>query len=190
MKQRCYWCGKDPLYIEYHDKEWGVAIHNDRLLFEFLTLEGSQAGLSWITILKKRENYRKAFDNFNIVSIAQYNDDDINRLLNNPGIVRNKLKINSVINNAKQTLKIQEDFGSFNNYLWNFVNGETIHNHISKIEDLKPTSKISDALSKDLKQRGFKFVGSTICYSFMQAVGMVNDHFIDCYRYDEIKNSK
>ncbi len=185
--KRCFWSGNDPLYIEYHDKEWGVPVHDDRLLFEFLILEGAQAGLSWITILRKRENYREAFDNFDFEKIAQYDEKDVERLLNNSGIVRNKLKINSAITNAKATLKVIEEFGSLDKYLWNFVDGKTIQNNIITMEDVLATSDISDKMSKELKKRGFKFVGSTICYAFMQAVGMVNDHFVDCYRYAELK---
>ncbi len=190
MKQRCSWCTSDPLYIEYHDKEWGVPLHDDRLLFEFITLEGAQAGLSWFTILKKRDNYRKAFDNFDFNKIAKYNDEDINRLLNNPGIVRNKLKINSTITNAKATLKIIEEFGSLDSYLWGFVDYTPIQNQVTSLDNIPITTIISDTLSKDLKKRGFKFMGSKICYALMQAIGMVNDHFIDCFRYEEVKQDK
>jgi DNA-3-methyladenine glycosylase I len=190
MKKRCSWCTDDPLYIDYHDNEWGVPIHNDRTLFEFITLEGAQAGLSWLTILKKRENYRKAFDNFDFYKISKYNSSDFERLLNNPGIVRNKLKIKSTITNAQATIKIVEEFGSLDSYLWGFVDNTTIQNKVTSLSEIPITTKISDSLSKDLKKRGFKFVGSTICYSLMQAIGMVNDHFIDCFRYEEVKQIK
>jgi DNA-3-methyladenine glycosylase I len=190
MKKRCSWCSDDPLYIDYHDNKWGVPIHNDRMLFEFITLEGAQAGLSWLTILKKRENYRKAFDNFDFYKIAKYNSADFERLLNNPGIVRNKLKIKSTITNAQATIKIVEEFGSLDSYLWGFVDNTTIQNKVTSLSDIPITTEISDSLSKNLKKRGFKFVGSTICYSLMQAIGMVNDHFIDCFRYEEVKQIK
>jgi DNA-3-methyladenine glycosylase I len=190
MKKRCSWCTDDQLYIDYHDNEWGVPIHNDRTLFEFITLEGAQAGLSWLTILKKRENYRKAFDNFDFYKISKYNSSDFERLLNNPGIVRNKLKIKSTITNAQATIKIVEEFGSLDSYLWGFVDNTTIQNKVTSLSEIPITTKISDSLSKDLKKRGFKFVGSTICYSLMQAIGMVNDHFIDCFRYEEVKQIK
>jgi DNA-3-methyladenine glycosylase I len=183
MKTRCAWCGEDPLYISYHDKEWGVPVHEDRLLFEFLVLEGAQAGLSWLTILRKRENYRKAFDNFDVTRIARYGEPEIKRLLLDPGIVRNRLKIESAIKNAKGILAIQKEYGSFDAYLWKYVGGRPIQNHPTSMADLSATSPISDQLSKDLKKRGFNFVGSTICYSLMQAVGLVNDHFVDCFRY-------
>jgi DNA-3-methyladenine glycosylase I len=183
MKTRCAWCGEDPLYISYHDKEWGVPVHEDRLLFEFLVLEGAQAGLSWLTILRKRENYRKAFDNFDVTRIARYGEPEIKRLLLDPGIVRNRLKIESAIKNAKGILAIQKEYGSFDAYLWKYVGGRPIQNSPTSMADLSATSPISDQLSKDLKKRGFNFVGSTICYSLMQAVGLVNDHFVDCFRY-------
>jgi DNA-3-methyladenine glycosylase I len=186
MKKRCAWCGEDPLYMSYHDNEWGVPVHEDRLLFEFLVLEGAQAGLSWLTILRKRDNYRKAFDNFNIARVAQYTEKDINRLLLDPGIVRNRLKIEAAIKNAKGILAIQKEYGSFDAYLWKCVGGRPIQNRPTSMADLSATSPISDQLSKDLKKRGFNFVGSTICYSLMQAVGLVNDHFVDCFRYKEV----
>ncbi len=188
MKKRCTWCGENPLYTAYHDEEWGVPVHDDRMLFEFLILEGAQAGLSWITILKKRENYRKAFDNFDCEKIANYSEEDVNRLLSDSGIVRNRLKIRSAINNAKAVLKIKEEFGSLDSYLWSFINGKQIQNSINSMKEIPVSSEISDALSKDLKKRGLNFIGSTICYAFMQAVGMVNDHLTDCFRYDEVKN--
>jgi len=187
MKNRCTWCGEDPLYISYHDNEWGVPVHEDQLLFEFLVLEGAQAGLSWITILKKRNNYRLAFDNFDIETVANYTDGDVNRLLDNPGIVRNTLKIKSAIKNAHGVLKIQEEFGSFNSYLWQYVNEKTIQNEFKSMAELPAKTNLSEKMSKDLKKRGFNFVGPTICYAFMQAIGMVNDHTTDCYRYQELK---
>jgi len=181
--KRCSWVSDDPLSISYHDLEWGVPIYDDRLLFEFLILEGMQAGLSWSTILKKRDNYRKSFDNFNAKKIVKYDQQKINQLLMNPGIVRNKLKIASVITNAKSFLQVKQEFSSFSEYIWGFVNGSPIQNRWRNITQLPSTSIISDQLSKDLKKRGFKFVGSTICYAFMQAVGMVNDHTVDCFLY-------
>jgi DNA-3-methyladenine glycosylase I len=186
MKRRCTWCGDDPLYVSYHDTEWGVPVHDDRRLFEFLVLEGAQAGLSWLTILKKRENYRKAFENFEIAHVARYGQLDIDRLLLDSGIVRNRLKIESAIKNAQGVLAIQKEYGTFDAYLWDYVNGRPIQNSWASMADLPATSAASDQMSKDLKKRGFNFVGSTICYSLMQAVGMVNDHFVDCYRYKEI----
>ncbi len=185
-KGRCEWCGTDPLYVKYHDEEWGVPVHDDRKLFEFLILEGAQAGLSWITILKKRENYIKAFDNFDPLKVSRYSEKKIEKLLQNPGIVRNKLKINSAVGNAKAFLKIQKEYGSFDKYIWSFVGGKPIINKWKSLKEIPVTTKESDAMSKDLKKRGFKFVGSTICYAFMQAVGMVNDHTKKCFRYREL----
>lgn len=185
MRNRCSWCGNDPIYMDYHDKEWGVPIHDDRLLFEFLILE-AQAGLSWITILKKRENYRKAFDHFNCEKIAFYADKKIEQLLGNAGIVRNKLKINSAIKNAQAVLKIQEEFGSLDAYFWRFVDGIPIQNKWESPEQVPAKTNLSDQISKELKKRGMNFVGSTICYAFMQAIGMVNDHTTDCFRYREV----
>ncbi|MEI6647919.1 MAG: DNA-3-methyladenine glycosylase I [bacterium] len=187
MKKRCTWCGDDPLYVSYHDTEWGVPVHDDRRLFEFLVLEGAQAGLSWLTILKKRENYRKAFENFEIARVARYGQPDIDRLLLDPGIVRNRLKIESAIKNARGVLAIQKEYETFDAFLWRYVNGKPLQNSWRSVADLPATSTASDQLSKDLKKRGFNFVGSTICYSLMQAVGMVNDHFVDCFRYKEIR---
>jgi len=184
-KTRCAWCTSDRLYVLYHDKEWGVPVHNDRKLFEMLTLEGAQAGLSWLTILRKRENYRKAFNNFDPVKMAGYNARKVKTLLNNEGIVRNRLKIAATVSNAKAFLAVQKEFGTFNNYIWQFVGGEQIKNKHRSLKDILPTTPESDAMSKDLKKRGFRFVGSTICYAFMQAVGMVNDHTTDCFRYKE-----
>lgn len=183
MKQRCQWAGNDPLYQKYHDEEWGKPVHDDRKLFEMLILEGAQAGLSWITILRKRENYRKAFDNFDAKKIAKFDAKKVKKLLQNEGIIRNKLKINSTIQNAKLFLEVQKEFGSFDKYIWQFVNGKPIKNKWESIKEIPAKTKESDAMSKDLKKRGFKFVGSTICYAFMQAVGMVNDHTVDCFRY-------
>jgi len=185
-KRRCPWPTKNPLMIEYHDKEWGVPLHDDQKLFEFLILEGAQAGLSWETILNKRENYRKAFDKFNPNKIAKYTDIDLTRLLKNSGIVRNRLKIKSAISNAQKFFEIKKEFGSFDHYLWGFTNYKTIKNKIKTIKDYQSTSSESDAMAKDLKKRGFKFVGSTICYAHMQATGMVNDHAVDCFRYNEV----
>ncbi len=184
---RCAWSTNDPLYIKYHDKEWGKPLHNDRKLFEFLVLEGAQAGLNWLMVLKKRENYRKAFDNFEPEIIAGYNKRKINSLLKNEGIIRNKIKINSAIQNANAFLKVKDEFGSFNKYIWQFTDGKTIRNSWDNIKKIPATSPVSDLMSKDLKKRGFNFVGSTICYAFMQATGIVNDHTKDCFRYKELR---
>lgn len=180
MSKRCDWVSSDSLYIRYHDEEWGVPVYDDRLLFEMLCLEGAQAGLSWITILRKRTAYKEAFDDFSAEKIVAYNEEKIQELLNNPGIVRNKLKVKSVITNAQAFLRIQKEYGSFSRYIWNFVNGKPIINHWETLQDVPALTPLSDAMSKQLKKDGFKFVGSTICYSFMQAVGMVNDHLTDC----------
>ena len=185
MKKRCDWPGDNKLMIEYHDTEWGVPLHDDRKLFEFLLLDNAQAGLSWQTILNKRENYRKAFDNFEPAKIARYNERKITSLLKNPGIVRNRLKVQSAVTNAIAFLEIQAEFGSFDTYIWQFVNGATIRNQWKNLKDIPATSPESDAMSKDLKKRGFKFVGSTICYAFMQSAGMVNDHLTCCYRHTQ-----
>jgi len=184
--KRCDWCEKNQIYINYHDNEWGVPVHDDAKLFEFLILEGAQAGLSWLTILKRREDYRKAFANFNAEKIAQFSRNDINKLMQDSGIIRNKLKIEAAVNNAKQFLKIQEEFGSFDKYSWQFVANRRIVNAWKTIKNVPSTSKESDTFSKDLKQRGFKFVGSTIIYAHMQAVGMVNDHLVSCFRYSAV----
>lgn len=184
---RCEWCGNDPLYVAYHDEEWGVPVHDDRVLFEYLTLEGAQAGLSWLTILRKRDNYRKAFAGFDYERIANYADADIKRLLGDAGIVRNRLKIASTVGNARGALDIRAEFGSLDAYLWRFVNGAPLQHEWATLADVPARTAVSDALSKDLKKRGFRFVGSTICYAFMQAVGMVNDHTTGCFRYDEIR---
>jgi len=183
MKNSCDWPGENKLMIEYHDTEWGVPAHDDRKLFEFLLLDNAQAGLSWQTILNKRENYRKAFDNFDPAKIARYNERKITSLLNNPGIVRNRLKVQSAVTNARAFLEIQSEFGSFDNYIWQFVNGATICNSWKTLKQIPATSIESDAMSKALKKRGFKFVGSTICYAFMQSAGIVNDHLTRCFRY-------
>ncbi len=188
VKTRCEWGTSSQLYIDYHDNEWGVPIHDDRKLFEFLILEGAQAGLSWETVLKKRENYRKAFSNFDPVKISRYGDKKIESLLGNKGIIRNRLKITSAINNAKRFLEVRKEFGTFDTYIWKFVDGKPIINKFKSMQELPATTEISDAMSKDLKKRGFKFVGSTICYAHMQATGMVNDHVVDCFRYKEINN--
>ncbi len=186
MKKRCEWCGTDPLYVKYHDEEWGVPVHDDKKHFEMIILDGAQAGLSWLTVLRKRENYRKAFSDFDPAKVARYTEKKIEKLLNNPGIIRNKLKINSAITNARAFLKVQEEFGSFDKYIWQFVNYKPIINKWKSIDELPATSKESDAMSKDMKKRGFKFVGSTICYAYMQAAGMVNDHIVSCFRYKEV----
>ena len=183
MKIRCAWVSDDPLYIAYHDEEWGVPVHDDRVLFEFLILEGAQAGLGWITILKKRENYRRALDGFDPHKIALYDAAKTRALLADPGIVRNRLKIAATIQNAKSFLAVQKEFGSFDSYIWQFVGGKPLVKHRKTIADVPAKTAESDAMSKDLLKRGFKFVGSTICYAFMQAVGMVNDHTADCFCY-------
>ena len=187
MKKRCAWCGSDPLYRAYHDDEWGVPVHDDRRLFAFLVLEGAQAGLSWLTILKKRENYRKAFHDFDCERIARYTDADVARLLADAGIVRNRLKIASAIQNARSVLAIQEAYGSLAAYLWRYVDGVPRQNAWGSMAEIPARTELSDAMSRDLKKRGCTFVGSTICYAFMQAVGMVNDHTTDCYRHQEIR---
>lgn len=183
---RCYWPGEDPFMLEYHDKEWGVPVHDDKLLFEYMILDAFQAGLSWRTVLHKRENFRKAFDNFNPKKIAKYGKKDYQRLLSDAGIIRNRAKINAAITNAERFLEIQKEFGSFDKYIWQFVSGKTKLNKFKKLSDIPAKSKESDEMSKDLIKRGFKFVGSTICYAFMQAAGIVNDHIIVCFRYKEI----
>jgi DNA-3-methyladenine glycosylase I len=186
--RRCEWANRGELERSYHDKEWGVPIHDDRSLFEFLILEGAQAGLSWSTILRKREGYRMAFSNFDARKISKYSGSDIPRLLHDSRIIRNRLKISATITNARAFLQLQKEAGSFDNYIWQFVNGKPIRNSWKKITDIPSSTPESDAMSKDLKRRGFKFVGTTICYAFMQAVGMVNDHVVGCFRYAELKN--
>jgi len=190
QKKRCTWCEGLEIYEAYHDDEWGVPVHDDQKLFEMLILEGAQAGLSWITILKKRENYRKAFNNFDYKKIARYTDKKIEKLLQDPGIVRNKLKVNGTRTNAKIFMEVQKEFGSFDKYIWQFVGGKPIKNKFKKMKDVPATTPESDAMSKDLKKRGFKFVGSTICYAYMQACGMVNDHTTDCFRYKAVHKMK
>lgn len=186
MKKRCEWCGHDPLYIRYHDEEWGVPVHNDRHLFEMLILEGAQAGLSWRTILNKRDTYNKAFHGFDYEKIAQYTLQDVKRLLKDPGIIRNRLKIESSIENARCTIAVIDKFGSFDSFIWRYVDGMPIQNNWNKVSDIPSKTRQSDVMSNDLKKHGFKFVGSTTCYAFMQSVGMVNDHTTDCFRYREI----
>jgi len=184
MMKRCMWVRtKEPLYVEYHDKEWGVPVYDDRILFEMLCLEGAQAGLSWWTVLQKRENYRNAFDQFEAEKIVQYTDEKLQSLIENPGIIRNKMKIHSVVTNAKAFLKIQQEHGSFSSYIWSFVDNNPIINNWETAKDIPTSNEISDKMSKQLKRDGFKFVGSTICYSYMQAVGMVNDHTLECFRH-------
>jgi DNA-3-methyladenine glycosylase I len=182
MKTRCPWAGTDPLYQEYHDKEWGIPVHDDTKLFEMLILEGAQAGLSWITILRKRENYRRAFDNFDAKKIARYDRRKVRNLLANKGIVRNKLKVAAAVKNARAFLRVQDEFGSFDTYIWQFVGGKPKRTSRRSMRDLPAKTAESEAMSKDLKQRGFTFVGSTICYAYMQAVGMVDDHLANCFR--------
>lgn len=186
MENRCEWAGNDPLYQNYHDLEWGIPVHDDQKLFEMLTLEGAQAGLSWITILRKRENYRKAFDNFDANKISLYNENKFQDLMNNAGIIRNKLKIRSAISNAKLFLDIKKEYGSFDKFIWGFVNHEPIMNSWKKLSEIPAQTPESEVLSKDLKKRGFKFVGPTICYALMQSIGMVNDHTTNCFRYREL----
>jgi DNA-3-methyladenine glycosylase I len=183
---RCQWVKNDSLEITYHDTEWGVPVHDDQKLFEFLILEGAQAGLSWTTILKKRDSYRQAFDSFEPAKVAFYDEQKQQELLQNSGIIRNRLKIESAIVNAQKFLEVQQKFGTFDTYIWQFVKGETIQNHWTSLAEIPTKTQVSDAISKDLKKRGFKFVGSTICYAFMQAVGIVNDHTVDCFRHQEL----
>lgn len=185
-KTRCPWPSDIPIMIKYHDKEWGVPVHNDKKLFEFLLLEGFQAGLSWLTILNKRENFRKAFDNFDFNKIAKYDKRKINSLLKDEGIIRNKLKVESAVGNAKAFLQVRKEFGTFDKYIWGFTNGKQIHNKFKSLKELPARTELSDLISNDLKKRGFRFVGSTIIYAHMQATGMVNDHTISCYRYKEL----
>ena len=184
--KRCNWPKDDSLYIEYHDKEWGVPVYKDRKIFEYLLLETFQAGLSWITILRKRENFRKAFDNFNYQKIAHYSDIKLENLTQNTGIIRNKLKIKAAKTNALAFIKVQKEFGTFSKYLWGFINGQPIHNTFKRMHEIPAKTTLSDKISSDLKKRGFKFIGSTIVYAHMQAIGMVNDHTTNCYRYNEV----
>lgn len=185
---RCAWCGADPLYADYHDREWGVPLHDERALFEFLILEGAQAGLSWLTILKKREGYRRAFDDFHVEKIARYGEKDVARLLADPGIVRNRLKVESAITNAQATLLVRDEFGGLDAYFWRFVDGRPIQNSWQDISQVPASTPLSDTISKDLKKRGFKFVGTTIVYAHMQATGMVNDHTVDCFRHRQLSS--
>ena len=185
-KHRCDWCVGDPLYEKYHDEEWGVPVYNDHKLFEFLILETFQAGLSWITVLRKREHFRIAFDNFDYNKIAKYNQNKIDELIGNAGIIRNKLKIKATITNAQVFIAIQKEFGSFSDYIWKFTKGKPIKNKFKTMSDIPANTSLSDDLSKDLKKRGFKFVGTTVIYAHMQATGMVNDHIVGCFRYNEV----
>ena len=181
---RCPWCGNDELYMKYHDEEWGVPVHDDRKHFEFLVLESAQAGLSWLTVLRKRENYRKAYDNFNANKVSEYDELKIEELMQNAGIIRNRRKIEASINNAKRFLEIQKEFGSFDRYIWSFVNNKVVENHWNDIKEVPATSELSDKVSKDLKNRGFKFLGSTIIYAHLQATGLINDHLVGCFKYN------
>ncbi len=190
MTVRCAWVGSDPLYISYHDHEWGAPVHDDIALFEFLVLEGAQAGLSWLTILKKRDNYRRAFDGFDPAKVAGYDQRKLRALLQDAGIVRNRLKIQAAITNAQRFLDVREEFGSFDRFVWGFVGGRSLQNRWSRLQDVPASTPISDRLSRDLKKRGFKFVGTTICYAFMQAVGMVNDHTLDCFRHQQLASAE
>ncbi|GLI08985.1 DNA-3-methyladenine glycosylase I [Paenibacillus tyrfis] len=190
MECRCGWCNEDPLYIDYHDKEWGVPVHDDRKLFEMLILEGAQAGLSWYTVLKKRDRYREAFDGFDPKAVAAYDDAKLDELLGDPGLIRNRLKMRAAVTNAKAFLAVQEEFGSFDRYIWQFVGGDTIRNRWQSLKDVPAITPESDAMSKALKKRGFTFVGSTICYAFMQATGMVMDHTVDCFRFAELSGAR
>ncbi len=183
MTDRCSWCGSDPLYVDYHDTEWGVPVRDDATLFEFLLLEGAQAGLAWITVLRKRDGYRRLFDGFNAQKVARYTDRKLDKLLQDPAIIRNKLKVYGARRNARAFLAVQEEFGSFSDYIWRFVDGEPIQNRWRSMKQVPATSDISDAISKDMKKRDFTFVGSTIVYAHMQATGMVNDHFVGCFRH-------
>ena len=186
MPNRCAWTGSDPLMIEYHDQEWGVPQHDDRVLFEYIILDGAQAGLSWLTILRKREGYRRAFDNYDVQRIARYDDAKIGQLLQKPEIVRNRLKVNSAVTNAQAYLNVQEEFGSFDSYLWGLVGNQTLQNAWESESEVPAKTPQAEAMSKDLIRRGFKFVGPTICYAFMQAAGMVDDHVVDCFRYHQL----
>ena len=186
MKQRCPWARKNPLYLAYHDTEWGTPVHDDRKLFEFLILEGAQAGLSWLTILRKRESYRQAFDHFDPREVAAYGSRKVGDLLRNPGIIRNRRKVEAAVRNARAVLTVQEEAGSFDRYIWSFVGGHPIRNAWQSIEEIPASTRESVAMARDLRKRGFAFVGPSICYAFMQAVGMVNDHMVDCFRYGEL----
>ncbi len=185
--KRCQWCLRHDLYIKYHDEEWGLPVFNDRKQFEFLVLESAQAGLSWFTILKKRENFRRAYDDFNVEKVVGFGNEKIEELLLNPGIIRNRKKIEASVNNAKKFIDIQEKYGSFSNYLWGFVDGKPVINNWKNLSEIPPNTKLSDSIAKDLKGKGFQFLGSTILYSHIQAVGVVNDHVIDCFRHSEVQ---
>jgi len=189
-QDRCSWCGEDALYVAYHDQEWGVPLHDDQKLFEFLILEGAQAGLSWLTILKKRDAYRKAYYQFDVEKVARFNSRSIERLMNNPGIVRNRLKIEASIDNARTFLEVQDEFGSFDTYIWQYVDQQARQNRWRRLKDIPVSTNESKQMSADLQQRGFRFVGPTICYAFMQAVGMVNDHVVDCFRHKQVAKIK
>ena len=189
MVKRCDWTGSDPLMVDYHDREWGVPVHDDRLLFEFLVLEGAQAGLSWATILRKRDNYRAAFDSFDITRVAAYDDSKVAALLSDPGIVRNRLKVRAAIQNARALIAVERELGSFDRYQWSFVGGEPKQNSWNSMSEIPATSPESESMSTDLRKRGFRFVGPTICYAHMQAVGMVNDHIVDCFRHTEVSRA-
>ena len=189
-QDRCSWCGEDALYVAYHDQEWGVPLHNDQKLFEFLILEGAQAGLSWLTILKKRDAYRKAYYQFDVEKVARFNSRSIERLMNNPGIVRNRLKIEASIDNARAFLEVQNEFGSFDKYIWQYVDHQPKQNRWRRLRDIPASTSESKQMSKDLQQRGFRFVGPTICYAFMQAVGIVNDHVVGCFRHKQVAKLK
>jgi len=190
MSDRCWWSGKDPVYIAYHDEEWGIPVHDERMLFEFLCLEGQQAGLSWITVLKKRDHYRKCFKNFEIDKVARLTDKTIEKHLLDTGLIRNRLKLYSIRSNALAFKQVQKEFGSFDSYIWSFTGGSVLDGKRKTAKNVPATTDISDAMSKDLKKRGFKFIGSTICYAFMQAAGLVNDHTANCFRYKELQNSE
>jgi len=185
---RCPWCGKDELYVKYHDEEWGVPVHDDKKHFEFLVLESAQAGLSWLTVLKKRENYRKAYDNFDVNKVSQYDENKFEELIQNAGLIRNKMKIASSINNAKLFIEIQKEFGSFDKYIWSFVDNNAVVNYWNDISEVPATSEFSTKVSKNLKSRGFKFLGSTIIYAHLQATGLINDHLVSCFRHDEVQD--
>lgn len=188
-KKRCDWCLGNELYIDYHDKEWGVPVHDDKLHFEFLVLESAQAGLSWLTILKRRENYRKAYDNFDAQKVAMYDEQRIQQMLQNSGIIRNRKKIESSINNARLFLAIVKEYGSFDKYIWGFTDGKVIKNHRKSLKELPANSPLSDEITKDMKKRGFKFLGTTIIYAHLQSIGIVNDHLVDCFRYKELEDA-
>jgi DNA-3-methyladenine glycosylase I len=189
-KYRCEWAGEGEQMRDYHDKEWGVPVHDDRELFELLILEGAQAGLSWATILKRREGYRKAFANFDVNKVAHFTEQDFDRLIEDKGIIRNKLKVKSAINNAQRFIEVQKEFGSFNKYIWSFVDYKPIENQFNSLSEIPASTSLSESISKDLKKRGFNFIGPTICYAFMQSIGMVNDHMVSCFCYDTIKKMR